>query len=118
MFTRGQSGICSSDESDHDGATDKRGNSRDRTFRIDKHWRTPEFVAWLHSLDPLVASMREPPVGARMMSGTLPRERIKTRKVNHASIAPPGLPINAYKQVSSSTQSLDKGDLTAVDRPF
>ncbi|KZV61259.1 hypothetical protein PENSPDRAFT_659027 [Peniophora sp. CONT] len=114
LLSRAHNSICSSDESDHEGAVDAHGNALDRCFRVERHWRAPECAEWLHSIDFLVHSMREPATGTRAISGTNPRTRVKSNLVNHECMAPPGLPINAYTQkYLDSLLDFEKDELDA-----
>ncbi|KAI6095734.1 hypothetical protein EV401DRAFT_1167181 [Pisolithus croceorrhizus] len=87
----GSQGV-SSDESDT-------GLEGQKVYRmISPAWRSEELADLMRSIDSTIISNRRPRVGHRAIRGQEPRQRIPSDLVNEDAVAPPGLPLNCYKE--------------------
>ncbi|VDC00215.1 unnamed protein product [Peniophora sp. CBMAI 1063] len=111
MNTAGAQSV-SSDESSDELVHDATGQLQDKTERISPEWRSPEFQAFHHSLDPIVTDLSRPRVGTRQKPGANPRYRALSNRVNRAAVAPSGLPRICYNP--TWLQTLDSHEIAEL----
>ncbi|KAI6046843.1 hypothetical protein EDC04DRAFT_2539549, partial [Pisolithus marmoratus] len=66
-------------------------------WKISPAWHSEELADFMHSIDSLIISNRHPRVRHRSIHGQEPRWHIPSSLVNKDAVAPPGLPLNCYK---------------------